>query len=184
MFFTYVILAIVLIAIVYVVYLYNNLITLKNRIDNAWSQIDVQLKRRHDLIPNLVSTVQGYAKHEKSTFEMVTKARTQLMSASTVSDKAKADNMLTGALKSLFAVSEAYPELKANQNFLALQEELSSTESKIAFSRQFYNDNVMDYNTKIQMLPSSILASMMNLQKKDYFSIDDASEKVAPKVTF
>ncbi|MBI4399146.1 LemA family protein [Candidatus Micrarchaeota archaeon] len=168
---------VILLLLVYIVFIYNSLVTLKSRIENAWSQIDVQLKKRFDLIPNLVETVKGYAKHEKETFEMVTKARTQMMSAGTVHDKAEANNMLTGALKSLFAVAEAYPELKANQNFLMLQEELSGVESKIAYARQFYNDNVMEYNIKTQAFPSNIFAGLFGFRMKDYFQIEEAARE-------
>ena len=179
----YLIGAIVVIIILIFLFIYNQLVSLRNRIENAWSQIDVQLKRRFDLIPNLVETVKGYAKHEKSTFEMVTKARTQMMQATSIKDKAQAENMLTGALKSLFAVAEAYPELKANENFLALQEELSGTENKIAFARQFYNDSVMQFNTSIQQFPSNLLAGWMHLTQKDYFEVQE-SEKKPVKVKF
>src|SRR5437899_4155978 len=137
--------------------MYNGLVRLRNQLENAWAQIDVQLKRRHDLIPNLVETVKGYATHESSTFEKVIQARNMAVSAKTVGERAEAENVLTGALKSLFAVAEAYPELKANQNFMALQEELTSTENKISFSRQFYNDSVMTYNTHIQVFPTNFI---------------------------
>jgi LemA protein len=150
--------------------MYNRLVSLRNRIENAWSQIDVQLKRRVDLIPNLVETVKGYAAHEKEAFERVIQARSALMNAgSNVTAQAQADNMLSGALKSLFAVAEAYPELKANQNFLMLQEELSGTEGKIAYSRQFYNDSVLQYDNAIEMFPTNILAGMFGFQPKPYF---------------
>ncbi|HUQ62546.1 MAG TPA: LemA family protein [Acidimicrobiales bacterium] len=167
--------AIVVILILYVIVSYNGLVRLRNRIDNAWSQIDVQLRRRYDLIPNLVETVKGYAAHEKGTFEAVTQARANALNAQSVGDQAQAENMLTGALKSLFAVSEAYPDLKANQNFLSLQEELSATEGRIAYARQFYNDSVLKLNTKIQSFPSNILARMFGFTERDYFEADDAS---------
>ena len=157
--------------------LYNRLVALRNRIDNAWSQIDVQLKRRYDLIPNLIETVKGYAAHERELFENVTKARANAISAGNVGDQAKAENMLTGALRSLFAVAENYPDLKANQNFLMLQEELSGTESKIAFSRQFYNDTVMSFNTSIQTFPSSMVASAFGFTQRDYFEIEEGSRE-------
>ena len=157
--------------------LYNRLVVLRNRIDNAWSQIDVQLKRRYDLIPNLIETVKGYAAHERELFENVTKARANAISAGNVGDQAKAENMLTGALRSLFAVAENYPDLKANQNFLMLQEELSGTESKIAFSRQFYNDTVMSFNTSIQTFPSSMVASAFGFTQRDYFEIEEGSRE-------
>lgn len=160
-----------------VVGVYNRLVVLRNRIENAWSQIDVQLKRRYDLIPNLIETVKGYATHERELFENVTKARTQAMNAGTVEGQAKAENMLTGTLKTLFAVAENYPELKANENFMMLQEELSGTESKIAFARQFFNDTVMSFNTAIQKFPSNILAGMFGFGSKEYFEIDEVSRE-------
>jgi LemA protein len=163
---------IVLLIVVVLVVMYNGLVRQRNRIDNAWSQIDVQLKRRYDLIPNLVETVKGYAAHEQKVFEDVTKARANAISAQSPGQQAQAENMLTGALKSLFAVAEAYPDLKANQNFLNLQEELTSTEDRIAYSRQFYNDSVLSYNNRIQTLPSSILAGMFNFEKREYFEGD------------
>ncbi|VVB99429.1 LemA family protein [uncultured archaeon] len=162
---------------------YNGLVTLKNQIENSWSQIDVQLKRRFDLIPNLMETVKGYAKHEKETFRMVTEARTAVTKAQGFAATAKAENVLSGALKSLFAVSEAYPELKANQNFMMLQEELSGIESKIAYTRQFYNDSVMTFNTRIDVFPDSIVAGMLSFKKKEYFEIAEA-EKQNVKVKF
>jgi LemA protein len=162
---------------------YNSLITLRNRIENAWSQIDVQLKKRYDLIPNLVETVKGYARYEKSVFENVTKARAMMANAGSIADKAKADNMLTGALKSLFAVAENYPNLKANENFKMLQEELSGIESKIAYARQFYNDTVLKYNTKIQTFPSNIIANMFNFAAKEFFKTE-GEERKAVKVKF
>ena len=168
--------AIVLIGLV-VVGMYNRLVVLRNRIENAWSQIDVQLKRRYDLIPNLIETVKGYATHERELFENVTKARTQAINAGTVEGQAKAENMLTSTLKSLFAVAENYPELKANENFMMLQEELSGTESKIAFSRQFFNDTVMSFNTAIQKFPTNIMAGMFGFGSREYFEIDEASRE-------
>ncbi len=164
--------------------IYNGLIQLRNRADNAWAQVDVQLRRRYDLIPNLVETVKGYAAHEKETFQKVTEARTAAINAGTVAEQGKAENMLTGALKSLFAVSESYPDLKANQNFLMLQEELAGTEGKIAYSRQFYNDTVMKFNTKQQVFPSNIIASMFGFQEKEYFEIEEAEAKEPVKVKF
>jgi LemA protein len=164
--------------------IYNGLITLRNRSDNAWAQVDVQLKRRYDLIPNLVETVKGYAAHEKETFQKVTEARAQAINAGTVAEQGKAENMLTGALKSLFAVVESYPDLKANQNFLMLQEELAGTEGKIAYARQFYNDTIMKFNTKQQVFPSNIIASMFNFQEKEYFEIEEAEAKEPVKVKF
>ncbi len=176
---------IVLVALVVlaVVLVYNSLVTLRNRIDNAWHQIDVQLKRRYDLIPNLVETVKGYAKHEKSTFEMVTKARSQMMGATTMKERAAANDLLTNALKSLFAVAEAYPQLRANENFKMLQEELAGTESKIAYSRQFYNDSVMEYNIKIQSFPSNLIAGAFSFGQREYFEIE-GKERKAVTVSF
>ena len=162
---------------------YNGLVGLKNQIENSWSQIDVQLKRRFDLIPNLMETVKGYAKHEKETFSMVTQARTAITQAQGFKETAKAENLLSGALKSLFAVTEAYPELKANQNFLMLQEELSGIESKIAYTRQFYNDSVMQFNTKIETVPDSFIAGMFGFKKKEYFEANEA-ERQNVKVKF
>jgi LemA protein len=169
------IIGVVVIVALYLVVAYNGLVKLRNRIENAWSQIDVQLQRRYDLIPNLVETVKGYAKHEESVFEQVTRARAGAISASGVADQAKAENMVTDALKSLFAVSEAYPELKANQNFLALQEELSGTEGKIAYARQFYNDTVQSYNTKIETFPTMLIARQMGFSERTYFDADPSS---------
>lgn len=157
--------------------LYNGLIRLKNQIENAWAQIDVQLKRRNDLIPNLIETVKGYAKHEKSVFTEVTKARTEMMSAKTLDQKAKASGTLTDTLKSLFAVAESYPTLKANENFLQLQEELSGTENKIAYSRQHYNDMVMRFNTKIELFPNNVFAGMLHFTKREMFKVEEAEKK-------
>ena len=164
--------------------MYNSLVTLRNRCDNAWSQVDVQLRRRYDLIPNLVETVKGYAKHEREVFEKVTQARAAAIGAQTVKDQGQAENMLSGALKSLFAVAENYPELKANQNFLLLQEELSGTESKIAYARQFYNDQVMKFNMKQQVFPSNIIAGMFGFKIKAYFEIGEAEARGPVKVSF
>jgi LemA protein len=181
-----VIVAIVLLMLLILVLSYNGLIKTRNRVDNAWSQIDVQLKRRHDLIPNLVETVKGYAAHERQTLEAVTNARANAISASstgTVADQAQAENVLSGALKSLFAVAEAYPDLKANQNFLQLQEELTSTEDRIAYARQFYNDSVLNYNNKIQTFPRNVIANSFNFQKREFF--ETAPEETGPvKVQF
>ena len=162
---------------------YNSLVTLRERIKEALSGIDVQLKRRTDLIPNLVESVKGYAKHEKEVFENVTNARSAMMGAKGPAEKAQADNMLTGALKSLFAVAEAYPDLKASDNFKALQEELSDTENKISYSRQFYNSNVLAYNTKIKMFPSSVIAGQFGFAEKEFFETEDADKKPV-KVSF
>ena len=173
----------VLIVLIYILALYNGLVTLRVRIKEAWSGIEVQLKRRSSLIPNLIETVKGYAKHEKSVFENVTNARSAMLSAKNPKQAAAAENMLAGALKTLFAVAEAYPDLKASDNFKELQEELSDTETKIAASRQFYNSNVMDYNTKIQVFPSMLIARLFNFQKEDFFEADEA-EKEEIKVKF
>ncbi len=164
--------------------IYNGLITLRNRADNSWAQVDVQLRRRYDLIPNLVETVKGYAKHEREVFQKVTEARSQAINAGTVADQGKAENMLTGALKSLFAVAENYPDLKANQNFLMLQEELAGTEGKIAYARQFYNDTVMKFNTKQQVFPSNIVANMFGFKEKEYFEIEEPAAREPVKVEF
>jgi LemA protein len=164
--------------------IYNGLIQLRNRCDNGWAQVDVQLKRRYDLIPNLVETVKGYAKHEREVFEKVTAARTAAINAGTVKDQGMAENMLSGALKTLFAVAEAYPELKANQNFLMLQEELAGTESKIAYARQFYNDTVMKYNMKQQVFPSNIIANTFKFTLKEYFEIEEPAAREPVKVSF
>jgi len=179
----WVIIIVVVVFVLYIIAIFNSLIWLRNRIQNAWSQIDVQLKRRFDLIPNLVETVKGYAKHEKETFKMVTEARALMTKATSLKEKAKADNMISGALKSLFAVAEAYPQLKANENFMMLQEELSGTESKIAYSRQFYNDTVLKYNTKIQTFPSNIIANMFSFAAKEFFKTE-GEERKAVKVKF
>lgn len=174
---------IVLVLIVVLVATYNGFVRLKNQVENAWAQIDVQLKRRADLIPNLVETVKGYAKHEKKVLTDVTNARAAVMDAGSVKEKADANNMLSDTLKSLFAVSENYPELKANENFLQLQEELSGTENKVAYSRQHYNDMVMAYNTKREVFPSSIIANMFNFSEKDMFEVTE-SERKNVKVNF
>ncbi len=164
--------------------MYNGLVMIKNRTDESWSDIDVQLKRRYDLIPNLVSTAKGYATHEATVFEKVTEARTQAMQVGTTEGKAQAENALSGTLKSLFAVAENYPELKANTNFLELQSELSDTENKIESARRFYNANVRDLNTKIESFPTNILASMFVFAKRDFFELDEAAAKEPVKVEF
>ena len=163
---------------------YNSLVRLRNQVENAWAQIDVQLKRRHDLIPNLVETVKGYAAHERGTMEAVIQARNMAVNAKTVGERAVAENVLTGALKSLFAVAEAYPDLKANQNFLRLQEELTSTENKITFARQFYNDSVMTYNVRIEIFPVNFIASMFSFGRRDLFEVKAEAEREAPQVKF
>ena len=178
-----ILLAVVVVIAAGIVAIYNGLIRLRNRVDEAWSDISVQLKRRYDLIPNLVSTVKGYAAHEKEVFEKVTDARTRAMGAGTAGDKAQAENMLSGALKSLFAVAENYPDLKANQNFLELQRELTDTEDKIQAARRFYNGNVRDFNTKIEVFPNNIFAGIFNFTKREFFGIDEG-EKEPVKVEF
>jgi len=164
--------------------IYNSLVKLRNQVKNAWSQIDVQLKRRHDLIPNLIETVKGYMTHERDTLENITKARSQAVSAEGVGEKGKAEGELTQALGKFNLIVENYPDLKANQNFLSLQEELSSTENKISFSRQNYNDQVLFYNNKIQMFPSNIIAGMFKFNEEEFFEIEDEKEKEVPKVSF
>jgi len=182
--FGWILLGIIVVLIAWLIGIYNALVGLRNRVKNAWAQIDVQLKRRHDLIPNLVETVKGYAAHERTTFENVTNARSRAMQAGTVGEKSRAEADLSGALGRLMVVVENYPDLKANQNFLALQEELTSTENKIAFARQNYNDSVLFYNNKIQMFPSNIIATTFNFVKEEFFGVEDAAEKAAPKVSF
>ncbi|KKS98527.1 MAG: LemA family protein, LemA protein [Candidatus Gottesmanbacteria bacterium GW2011_GWA2_43_14] len=161
----------------YIWFIYNDLVSSRMKVIEAWSQIDVQLKRRADLIPNLVETVKGYAKHEKKLLENVTKARTALLSASGPKEKAVADNQLSGVLKSLFAVAENYPTLKANENFLHLQKELSDTEDKVTFSRQHHNTMVMEYNTKLQMFPNSLIAERFNFRDKEFYEAEEADKK-------
>ena len=178
-----VILVIVVVLIVAIIALYNNLVKLRNMVDNAWAQIDVQLQRRLDLIPNLVETVKGYATHERGTLDDVTQARSAVMSARTPEGKMEADGILTGALKSLFAVAEAYPDLKANVNFQQLQAELSNTEDKISYMRQSYNDTVMKYNTAIQTFPAVLIAGMMGFSQRESFDAAAGSD-AAPRVQF
>ncbi|OGY26855.1 MAG: hypothetical protein A2Z11_01595 [Candidatus Woykebacteria bacterium RBG_16_43_9] len=178
-----ILIAILVILAVFVLGVYNGLITTRNRVKESWSGIDVQLKRRSNLIPNLIETVKGYAKHEKSVFENITKARSALLGADTAKAAAEADNMLTGALKSLFAVVENYPDLKASENFKELQKELSDTETKIAASRQFYNSNVLDYNTKLQVFPNVIIANTFSFKPEEFFEADEAA-KAPVKVQF
>ena len=179
---------ILLIAVVAIVFwavgLYNTLVRLRKRCDNGWAQIDVQLKRRYDLIPNLVETAKGYLKHEREVLENVTKARQQAIDASGVADQAAAENFLSQTLKSLFAVGEAYPDLKANQNMLAVQEELVSTENKISYARQHYNDTVMRYNTRTEVFPSSIVANTFGFEEREFFELEDEAQREAPKVDF
>jgi len=176
-------LGVVVLFVLILVYYINKIIGVHNRVKNAWAQIDVQLKKRADLVPNLVETVKGYAKHEKSVFENVTKARSAILGAQTVEDKAAANNMLTGALKSLFAVAEGYPELKASENFKLFQEQLDGIESKIAYTRQFYNDAVLEYNNTIQMIPGRFFAGMLGKTSEQFFEVAEA-ERSVPKVKF
>lgn len=175
---------IVLLVIMWAAISYNGLVGLRSQVQNGWSQIDVQLKRRHDLIPNLVESVKGYAGHEKSTLENVIKARNQATAATGIAAQAKAEGELSTALGRLMAIVEQYPDLKANQNFLSLQEELTSTENKVSFSRQFYNDSVMEYNTRIQSVPSNIIADLFKFQKADFFAVEGAEDRSVPKVSF
>ena len=178
-----IVVAIVVVLVLVGIGMYNGLVKLRNQVEGAWAQIDVQLKRRYDLIPNLVETVKGYAAHERETLEAVISARNAAVSAHGVGEQASADNMLTGTLKSLFALAEAYPDLKANQNFLALQEELSATEGRVAYARQFYNDTVLTYNNKLQAFPTVIFANMLKFDKREYFEADEAAREV-PKIGF
>lgn len=180
----WIILAIIAIIVVFVISMYNGLVTSKVKVDNAWSQIDVQLQRRFDLIPNFVETVKGYASHESETFEKIAQLRTAWANAGTVSEKAELDNQLSGALKTIMAVSESYPELKANQNFSELSEELRNTENKISFSRQFYNDTVTMYNQKLLLFPSNIIANMFNFTARDLFKAENDEVRKNVKVDF
>ncbi len=179
----WILLGLVAVVLIWLVAVYNGLISLKNRTEEAWSDIDVQLKRRYDLIPNLVESVKGYAKHEKNVFKEVTLARTEAMQAKGMTQKAKAENMLTDALKSVFAVAENYPKLEASKNFLQLQEELTDTEDKIEAARRFYNGNVRDFNIKIEVFPNNLVAGSLNFKKKELFQAD-SKEKEAVKVDF
>lgn len=182
-----IILAIIAVIAIAVIAMYNSLIRLKNRVEEAWSDIDVQLKRRYDLIPNLVETVKGYAAHEKETFEKVVNARNAAMAAQSGGDRkkmAEAENMLSGTLKSIFALSESYPDLKANQNFLELQRELTDTEDKIQASRRFYNGNVRDFNTKLEVFPTNIMAGMLGFKRREFFEIGEEKEREAVRVKF
>jgi len=179
-----VLLAVVVALVLWFVADYNKLVRGRQEVKNAWSQIDVQLKRRHDLIPNLVESVKGYMAHERETLENVTKARQQAVSATGIGEKAQAENMLTQTLRSLFAVVERYPELRANQNVLALQEELTSTENRISFARQFYNDQTMRLNTMIESVPTNVVAGMTGFQKVEFFEIEDTAHREAPQVKF
>lgn len=180
----WIILIVIVLLLLWVIVTFNGLVTAKNRVDEAWSTIDVQLKRRHDLIPNLVETVKGYAAHESGVFEKVTQARTQAMNATRPEEQAQAENAISGALKTLFAVAENYPELKASQNFAKLQDELSDTENKIQAARRFYNGNVRDYNTKLQVFPTNIFATSFHFTPRDFFALDNADEKEPVEVKF
>ena len=180
----WIILAIVVILVIAIISMYNGLVSSRVKVDNAWSQIDVQLQRRFDLIPNFVETVKGYAAHESETFEKITSLRTSWANANTVAEKADLDNQLSGALKTIMAVSENYPDLKANQNFSELSEELRNTENKISFSRQFYNDAVTMYNQKLQIFPSNIIANMFNFTPRELFTVDNAEARKNVKVDF
>lgn len=178
-----IILVVLVVVVLWAILVYNGLIRLRNRVSEAWSDIDVQLKRRHDLIPNLISTVKGYATHERELLERVTEARTSAMNAEAPAEKAENENVLSGALKSLFAVAENYPDLKANQNFLELQRELSDTENKIQAARRFYNGNVMQFNTKIQVFPNNLIAGILNFKQEEFFEAE-AEEKENVEVKF
>jgi LemA protein len=180
----WVIVVLIGLVVLWAIYTYNRLVVLRTRIDNAWSQIDVQMRRRFDLIPNLVETVKGYAGHERETLENVTKARAAMAEARTIPEQAQAQNMITSALKTLFAVAEQYPNLKANENFMMLQEELAGTENKIAYARQFYNDTVLSYNAMIQMFPQSMIAGMGNFRSREFFEIEEATARAPVRVSF
>jgi LemA protein len=180
-----IIVAVVLVVLILsVIGIYNSLVRLRNQVDNAWSQIDVQLKRRHDLIPNLVETAKGYMQHERQTFEAITDARSKAMGARSVSEASKAEGALGEALSKFMLVVENYPDLKANQNFLAVQEELTSTENKISFARQSYNDQVLFFNNKIQVFPSNVIAGMFAFATRDFFELEAPAEREVPKVSF
>jgi LemA protein len=181
---TIIVLGVIALIAVFIIAQYNRLVRLNITVDEAWAQIEVQLKRRADLIPNLVETVKGYAKHEQSTFDAVVAARAKATTATTVADTAAADGMVTQALRGLLAVAEAYPDLKASSNFLSLQEELSTTENKVAFSRQFYNDNVRSLNTAVKTIPSSLFASLAKVTEREFYEVEDPQDRNAPKVTF
>jgi len=180
----WILIAVVVILVFIIAAIFNRLVNLKNRSEEAWSDIDVQLKRRHDLIPNLVETVKGYAKHEKELFEKVTEARAAAISSKGIADKAKAENQITEALKSVFAVAENYPNLKANENFVELQREITDTEDKIQAARRFYNGNVRDLNIAIESFPSNIIANMFSYKKKELFELDDVEERKNIEVKF
>jgi LemA protein len=181
---TLIVLGVLAVLVAAAVGVYNGLVRLRNQVQEAWAQVDVQLKRRFDLIPNLMETVKGYMNHERETLEAVTQARAAVAGAGSLGDRAEAEGMLGMALGRLFAVAESYPDLKASQNFLALQEELTSTENKIGFARQYYNQSVMTYNNKVEMFPSNIFAGMFNFQKREFFEVKDEAVREAPKVSF
>ena len=181
---TIIVLGVIALIAVFIIAQYNRLVRLNITVDEAWAQIEVQLKRRADLIPNLVETVKGYAKHEQSTFDAVVAARAKATTATTVADTAAADGMVTQALRGLLAVAEAYPDLKASSNFLSLQEELSTTENKVAFSRQFYNDNVRSLNTAVKTIPSSLFAGLAKVTEREFYEVEDPQDRNPPKVTF
>src|SRR3989344_8525012 len=179
----WIVIIVVAVIVLWLIFTFNSFIRLKNMVNNAWSQIDVQLKRRFDLIPNLMEAVKGYMKHERGTLKEITEARTSFLNAKGPSQMAKADNQLSGALKSIFAVAESYPKLEASQNFIQLQEELSGTESKIAYARQFYNDSVNDWNVKLQSFPSNLIAKIFSFSEKEFFKTEE-SERKNVKVSF
>ncbi|MDE3228163.1 MAG: LemA family protein [Acidobacteriota bacterium] len=181
---TIIVLGVIALIAVFIIAQYNRLVRLNITVDEAWAQIEVQLKRRADLIPNLVETVKGYAKHEQSTFDAVVAARAKATTATTVADTAAADGMVTQALRGLLAVAEAYPDLKASSNFLSLQEELSTTENKVSFARQFYNDNVRSLNTAVKTIPSSLFAGLAKVTEREFYEVEDPQDRNAPKVTF
>ena len=180
----WILLGLIVVALIWAIGVYNRLVQLRENVKNGWSQIDVQLKRRHDLIPNLVETAKGYMAHEKDTLEKVIKARQQAVSATGLKDRQQAENLLTSTLRSLFAVSEQYPNLKADRQMMQLHEELTTTENKITFSRQYYNDEVNRLNTAVQSFPANVIAGSFNFKKSDFFEIEDAAQKETPKVKF
>ncbi len=180
----FILLGLIAVVVIWVIGIYNSLVGLRNRVRESWAQVDVQLKRRFDLIPNLLETVKGYMNHERETLEAVTQARAAVSNAGNMESRMAAEAGLTGALGKLFAVAESYPDLKASTNFLALQEELTSTENKISFARQFYNETVMNFNNKVQMFPGNIIAGMFNFVAEKFFELDDEAAREAPKVDF
>src|SRR3989339_332770 len=180
----YIVLGVIAVLVLWIVFAYNRFVVFNTRVKEAWADIDVQLKRRYDLIPNLIETVKGYMSHESEVFQKVTEARTKAISATGAESKAQAENMLSGALKTLFAVSENYPQLRASENFLKLQEELSDTENKIQAARRFYNNNVMDFNTRQEVFPSNLIALIFGFSKAEFFELKEESQREAPKVNF